>query len=379
MEPEIIFQDEHTTVINGDIIDCLKDDKLVPFGSIQLAMTSVPYWRQRLYSEGSWGFEGDWNEWIDKMVNLGRWLRFSLRESGSVFLNIGDKYGGSNPTSDYGDKRFNVAPGNFSGRSAKRRAVNDIVNRKNNLMMLPERVTIEWTDELKYDLMNKVIWHKPDPTPQSVNDKFVPTYEPIYFFAKNGEKHTFYRERIGVEKRDRRTTPKAIVQAERERVVGKQGSIFGVDEVEFDPSRAPKDQNSAEYAYWYENIREKQAWHDHKNDAVEGQRFTKGQALSHPSGSNPGDVWSIQVGHDDYFKDESVRRAGTWPSWPIELCLLPILACTDVGDTVLDPFGGSGSLGVAAKELGRKSIMVDIDRESCLIMADRITRTKAGI
>ena len=375
---EIFYEDEFTKIIQGDIIDALRSPGMIP-DNIQMAMTSVPYWRVRLYTDDAWGFESNWNDWVDKMVALGTWMKFKVRSDGSIFLNIGDKYGGSSPGSDYGDKRYVERPTGLNTEgSRKRSTIKDKVNRKGNLMLLPERVAIAWTDECDYTLLNKIIWHKPGYIMQSYDDKFTSTWEPIYFFVKDPEKHKFSRERIGVEKRDGRVAPKMLVKAEQKRVFGEQSGLFGVDEIDYNPIVAPK--TEAEFEHWYENERAKVSWHDHSDDASQGQRHDSNRtaAVQHPSGSNPGDMWSVTVSHDDFFKEEGQRASRTWPAWPIDLPVLPILATTDAGDTVFDHFGGSGSLGVAAKILGRKSVLVDIEPESCEKAASRIIEAKVN-
>lgn len=133
----------------------------------------------------------------------------------------------------------------------------------------------------------------------------------------------------------------------------------------------------------------------------------------HPKGKNPGDV--IQIGADTHRKKRSItdaRKEGHWgedhPSkdpdrwfgdsgknpgdywelttqpykgahfavFPERLCERPIKASSRIGDIVLDPFSGSGTVGVAAKRLGRRSILIDCVKEYCQLSKDRIIKVE---
>src|SRR3990167_684372 len=173
---EIVYEDQWTRVICGDVLEVLRDGELVRPSSVQMSMTSVPYLRQRKYpAEGSWGWEETVDEWLEKMHSVSLAVRNVLKPDGVFWFNSGDKWGGSTTGSDYGDKRFNEAPDNYQ-EIAKSKLRIDNVNRKGNLMMLPERVIIRLIDEKSFTLVNKVIWWKPNRAVQSYQRKFVDTW-----------------------------------------------------------------------------------------------------------------------------------------------------------------------------------------------------------
>lgn len=383
-KPEVVFEDQWTKVICGDIVDVLTGQDMVNYSSIQMAMTSVPYLRQRRYSaEGAWGWEDSVNGWVEHMVLLGKKLKYYLKADGSFWFNSGDKWGGSNAGSDYGDKRFNEAPKDYN-EIKDSKLKKDNVNRKGNLMMLPQRVAIRYTDEEIYTLVNIPIWWKTNRAVQSYNRKFVDTYEPLYFFVKDEAKYKFNRDTIGVQVRGNMELMDDPREEEEVEELALQMSLNHDMPELWHPSYDadhPPPFGTPEYKFWYENVRRKQAWHDHKDDAVNGQRFdsSRSKVLKRPDGANPGDVWPIAIKRDPFFGRAGIPAQRIWPAWPIELCTLPILACTDLGDTVIDPFCGSGTLGVAAKQLGRKSILVDIDIESCRIAAVRVMKATATL
>lgn len=389
--PYIAYQDEWTTVICGDIQDVLGKNDFVPLVSMDMAMTSVPYLRQRRYAEdGAYGWEETVKDWLNHMDTFAAKTALVLKPHGTLWFNCGDKWGGSSSSSDYGDKRSNSAPADYEAVKGTKLEI-DAINRKGNLMMLPERCVIRWTDAKVFTLINKVVWHKPTRQAQSFTRKLVDTYEPLYFLAKDEQKYRWNRAAVGVEKRGE-------MDFLQEQPGDSSGDEEGLPEPSFEPTQLfmqmPREVLESKYdadhpppfghplyAMWYAATRPKQSWHDHKNDAEGGQHFDtkRSKVLKHPDGSNPGDLWSISVSRDPFFGRAGIPPQRQWPAWPNELCTIPILATTNPGDTVLDPFCGSGSLGVAAKLLGRKSVLVDIDPDSCRIAAVRVKRAQSPL
>jgi len=92
------------------------------------------------------------------------------------------------------------------------------------------------------------------------------------------------------------------------------------------------------------------------------QHYVLQQVTSHPKGKNPGDFWSISL---EKIKDSH------FAIFPIELPLRLINAFCPKDGIVLDPFAGSGTTGKAAKELNRKSILIDINKDYIKIMKKR--------
>jgi site-specific DNA-methyltransferase (adenine-specific) len=75
----------------------------------------------------------------------------------------------------------------------------------------------------------------------------------------------------------------------------------------------------------------------------------------HPKGSKPSDVWDI-------LPEDTQRRETHFAPYPVDLCYVPLLATCPEGGMALDPFCGTGTTLVAAQQLGRKSIGIDISR-----------------
>lgn len=75
----------------------------------------------------------------------------------------------------------------------------------------------------------------------------------------------------------------------------------------------------------------------------------------HPNGSKPGDVWDI-------LPEDTQRREDHFAPYPIDLCRIPLLATCPVGGIALDPFCGTGTTLLTARNLGRKSVGIDISK-----------------
>ena len=82
---------------------------------------------------------------------------------------------------------------------------------------------------------------------------------------------------------------------------------------------------------------------------------------------NPGDFWSLTT---QPFPEAH------FAVYPEKVCVMPILACSRPGDTVLDPFAGSGTTGVVAKKLGRRAILIDVVPKYCEVAKRRVQQTR---
>jgi site-specific DNA-methyltransferase (adenine-specific) len=133
-------------IIQGDCINIMKT---LTEKSVDVIVTSPPYFQQRDYNINTQiGNESSIEEYISIMTEWGKECHRILKDTGSLFLNIGDKY------------------------------------EKKGLLMIPERICIALSGN-GWILRNKIVWYKPNHMPSSVKDRFCSSWEPIYFFTKN--------------------------------------------------------------------------------------------------------------------------------------------------------------------------------------------------
>ncbi len=163
-------------------MDCLTFLKQLPDESVNMVMTSPPYWGLRDYGvEGQIGLETDFRDYIRKIVAVFHEVKRVLKRDGSVWLNLGDTYsqsGGAGGQYDRWHSKSRIdGLKKYEGHKA------DGIPSK-CLLGIPWRIALEMIDD-GWILRNCVIWHKPNHMPASVKDRLANAYEFIFFFVKN--------------------------------------------------------------------------------------------------------------------------------------------------------------------------------------------------
>jgi site-specific DNA-methyltransferase (adenine-specific) len=140
--------------------DSLASLKALPKNSIDCIVTSPPYYGQRDYGmDGQIGNESKLEEYIENLVNIFNECKRVLKDSGSLWLNLGDKYN------------------------------------KGNLMGMPWRVALALQDE-GWILRNDIIWHKPNAMPHSAKNRLTTDHEYIFFFTKKAKDYYYDQDAI---------------------------------------------------------------------------------------------------------------------------------------------------------------------------------------
>jgi len=287
--------------------DCLEVLKSFPDESVDLCVTSPPYWGGlRDYEvEGQLGLEKDFLEYIEKLCNIFDEVYRVLRQAGTCWVNLGDTYSGSNH--GYGDK----TPDPILKENSRPRNIKPIKTPlpKKCLCKIPDRFAIKMCDSHKWILRNDIIWHKPNQTPSSVKDRFTVDFEYLFFFVKN-QKYYFKQQ-----------LEPHISKTRKDHMVGHR------------------------------------AWN---NDSMM-QRGKDAVMKYNPLGRNKRTVWSINTkpcpeSHYAAFPDDLIN---------------PIIdsSCPPEG-LVLDPFMGSGTTAEAALKNGRFFIGVELN-ENYVKMAQK--------
>ena len=155
----------------------------LPDASVHCVVTSPPYWGLRDYGlQDGIGLEPTLGEWVANIVAVMREVRRVLRDDGTCWLNLGDAYtGGGRGSHDRGDAMQGSNPGSkveplpmwSHGLPAK------------NLMGQPWRVAFALQDD-GWILRSAVVWHKPNPMPESVTDRPTNAYEMVFLLSKQG-------------------------------------------------------------------------------------------------------------------------------------------------------------------------------------------------
>ncbi len=158
----------------------------LPDASVDLIVTSPPYWALRSYSDngehydGQIGSEATWQEYLEALWRCtAEWARV-LKPEGSMFIDLGDKY-------DSGTTTARVNPGTVkdgTGQGWNQGTPRVTTGRPKSLLFLPERYRIGCVDRLGLIARQVIEWHKPNPLPESARDRCGRTHEDVVHLVK---------------------------------------------------------------------------------------------------------------------------------------------------------------------------------------------------
>lgn len=267
----------------------------------QTCVTSPPYYGLRDYGhDGQIGLEETPEQYIEAMVEVFRCVWDVLEDNGTLWLNIGDSYCGTGSKGDW------VDPKNPNGRNGQSVSKTQKLAgfKSKDLIGIPWMLAFALRSDGWY-LRQDIIWHKPNPMPESVQDRCTKSHEYIFLLSKSS-KYYYDHEAI---KEPLKGEPQA------------------------------RDKNAEGY----------------QADYAHGDRFSKGERVFGADGmANKRSVWSIAT------KPYSGAHFAVFPPDLIEPC---ILAGAPIGGIVLDPFMGSGTTAQVAQDLGRKYLGCELNQE----------------
>ena len=190
------------TIIQGDVLDVLRQ---IPSESIDMCITSPPYWGLRDYNiDSNLGVEIDPKDYINNLCNVFDEVYRVLKKEGTLWVNISDSYfrnggksKGKNPNAKVGNTKNGIQKGNCKVPYGYK---------EKSLALIPQRFAIEMS-ERGWIVRNEIIWHKPNAMPQPVKDRFVNDYESVFLFSKQKKyKFNTQKENITGVERIKRTT-----------------------------------------------------------------------------------------------------------------------------------------------------------------------------
>ena len=306
-----------------DVGDCRELLRQLPDESVQCVVTSPPYWGLRDYGvSGQMGLEPSPKEYVAQMVEVFREVRRVLRNDGTVWLNLGDSYSSGGRTTQTAPtlrrkghdeasgkqkylNNFAVRPGNVDGTKPK------------DLIGIPWRVAFALQEDGWY-LRQDIIWHKPNPMPESVRDRCTKAHEYIFLLSK-GPRYYFDSEAI----------KEPATNAGRRVTLGEKS-------------------------------------------------FSKGQAAGaglKASGNGMADYYDVK----DTRNRRSVWTVNTKPYKGAHFATFPpdlIVPCIKAGsrecDLILDPFAGAGTTGLVATRLKRRFIGLELNEDYATMARHRI-------
>lgn len=303
--------------------DCREVMRTMPDASVDCCVTSPPYWGLRDYGhDGQIGLEETPEAYVARMVEVFREVRRVLKDDGTLWLNLGDSYAtvGTRQTGrNDGDSNYRLRTGGYGEHAYADKQKRSRVKTQSNLRP-KELVGVPWrvAFALQADgwwLRQDIIWHKPNPMPESVRDRCTKAHEYVFLLAKS---QRYYFD-SGAAKEPAVTD------------IGNSKIRFGG--AKYGDSDSPKHSTKSGNAYI-------------------------------PSGTrNKRSVWSITT---KPFKGEH------FATMPLELAELCVVIGCPAGGVVLDPFFGAGTTGLAAVRNGRDYIGAELNQQYAAIAESRI-------
>ncbi|MFH1737622.1 MAG: site-specific DNA-methyltransferase [bacterium] len=378
--------------------DCLDIMPTLETESVQCVVTSPPYYGLRDYGvEGQIGLESTPEAYVEKMVAVFGEVRRVLRNDGTVWLNLGDSYNGSGKAGI--NPEYQAKHTEFGKPSKEKSRFGMPTNIKTlkpkDLIGIPWRVAFALQAD-GWWLRSDIIWHKPNPMPESVTDRPTKSHEYLFLLVKS-QRYYYDAEAI---KESCQSGPSDIKKMEesRDRIGGKHKDLI-----------------------------------DPLSKASSATKIGRKRSVGNPAGRNCRSVWTISTqpfpgAHFATFPEALVKpcmKSGTSEKGCCPECGSPWERVTDISylqhrkagkwcdrgqeerglnrsesqykygsatriatttgwrptcnhnhepapSIVLDPFSGAGTVGVVAEKLGRKFIGIELNPEYVAIAERRI-------
>ena len=336
--------------------DCLETLRTIESDSIDCIVTSPPYWGLRDYGvDGQIGQEPDFRKYIAKLVEVFEECRRVLKPSGTCWVNMGDSYTAA-PVGSFNGGGFKDKSSQTGGRDLSGVETSGRLDKTKSAGLKPkDLVGIPWRlafalQEAGWYLRSDIIWHKPNPMPESVRDRPTKAHEYLFLLTKS---QRYYYDADAI------AEPALYVGDDRgSRSDSRRGTAYnsmsGV-------TGATKNARTV----WEIGARLEDVAQEIADYALECSGMVNPDLIL--------EAISIQV------PDRTVWRMATTPTkeahfatFPPELPKRCILAGCPEGGTVLDPFAGSGTTLMVAKQLGRKWVGIELNPEYAEMARKRV-------
>ena len=310
--------------------DCIAGLRTLPDASVHCCVTSPPYWGLRDYGhDGQIGLESTPEAYVARMVEVFREVRRVLRDDGTCWLNLGDSYAaarGGTPMS------AETLAGGVSGRGdlvAKRGRKSGYTPHRDpaahglkhkDLVGIPWRVAFALQAD-GWWLRQDIIWHKPNPMPESVRDRCTKSHEYVFLLTKS-ERYFYDAEAVS------------------------EAAVLGA------------------------HVRERSSNFKKAGQEPLGRHLRGAEKIVCNGTRNRRSVWTVTT------KPYSGAHFAVMPPDLVEPC---IKAGCPEGGTVLDPFAGSGTTLAVAAELGRNGIGCELNPEYIGLAERRIKDARSSV
>lgn len=288
--------------------DCAEQLKSLESGSVNCCVTSPPYYGLRDYGcEGQIGLEETPDAFIAKLVNVFREVKRVLANDGTLWVNMGDSYAGG-------------GGGNYN---------KECLLKPKDLIGIPWKLAFALQLDGWY-LRQDIIWHKPNPMPESVTDRCTKNHEYIFLLAKSKQ---YY----------------------------------------FDSEAMKEPCAESSIARQRRGVSENNKW-------VDGAQGQTPHSMSQKRGNDPNrEVSTIRNKRSVWTVNTRSYKGAHFATYPPELIKPCILAGCPINGTVLDPFGGSGTTAQVALEHNRNAILCELNPEYVSLIKSRLSTIQPAL
>ena len=327
-------------IIQGNCVDKIKE---LEDNSIDCVVSSPPYFGLRDYgNDEQFGLEKTYQDYLANTVKVFETFKPKLKDTATIWWNVGDSYSSGKRTSTTnqslrGNKEYGVT----------RTPVQNGIKEK-DLLMIPNRVAIALQDAGWY-IRSEIIWHKPNPMPESVRDRPTSCHEKIWLITKNKK---YYYDHEAIKEPITDTTAIRLLQKNIDNQKGSSranggmksnGNMKAIGRKKFDKNMGGSGTSFVDHS---------------------GYKKADGTYMINPT-RNKRNVWTVTT------KPFKGSHFATFPKDLIEPCIKA--GCPEDG-IVLDPFGGAGTTGIVASLNNRNSILIELNPEYIKLAKDRIEK-----
>lgn len=374
------------TILRGDALNLPLAD-----ASVDLAVTSPPYFGLRSYTDGGEHYAGQIGaeptpaEYVDALIAATREMVRVLKPSGSIFVNLGDKYA-SNPSWGRGTSTLMGRPQSSIPQGPAGDGVDYSGMPRKSLMGIPWRYALRCIDDLGLILRAELIWAKPNGLPESVTDRVRRSHEQWFHFTREPR----YYSAVDEIREEHRSEPgregKGALGGQKSlRPVGPGSGTYNplgklpgsVWTVATEPLHVPDhlgvDHFAAFPTEWPRRIitgwspREVcTACGEGRTPVIESTRCVDGEPRDELGARKIGGYQTDPSGIGNWRYSTSRNHTGY-------SCACPDTSAPTHPGVVLDPFGGTGTTALVADALGRHGISIDMSGDYCRLATWRTT------
>ena len=300
-------------------MDCLDGLRLVPSDSVDCCITSPPYFGLRDYGvEGQIGLEPSPDEYISRLAQVFSEVLRVLKPEGTLWLNIGDSYNGYKGNANQTNAETMYAGHRHQPTRKPHHGLEDKLLKPKDLIGIPWMLAFALRD-MGFYLRQDIIWHKPNPMPESITDRCVKSHEYLFLLSKSQKYHFDY-------------------EAIQENAVCTEDRRAGKGRIEYGGKRATGG----------------------------GKIRTNISFVTINTRRRKRDVWTVPV---------KATKDAHFATFPKELIRDCVLAGCPSGGVILDPFMGTGTTAAVALEYGRKYIGFELNADYFEIINKKIQVT----